>query len=164
MFILSLKSLFNENTVLRGDLDVTEMIHAQNENSLIKKPTLFLSFEGLRPNSNYRLLIYLKKVLNKNHRSLLNPQVQIILNQTVSTLLKEQSSDSKLYEDYYDEEDDDEYLDDVSYEDNNSDQNDRIISCDLYRSQIKTSKATSNSLFSLNANRKKFINQFLTIN
>jgi hypothetical protein len=163
-------------------MGITEMIDAQNENVSTSKPSLFLTFEGLKANTNYRLLIYLKKVLinnnnnnnnNFNHRSPLN-QVQLIFNQTVTTLAKENKSESKLYDEYYDDEDDDddEYLDDVSYEDYSTEmtnkKNDRIISCDLYRSQVKTSSSSSssssNSLFSLNSSRKKFVNQFLTIN
>ena len=153
---------------MRGAFDITNMVHAPHKQSFV------LALEGLRANTNYRLLIFLKKFISTKHHSQSLNQVQLILNQTLNTPIK--TSDFKqqqqtVYDEYYDEEDEEDYLDDPSsyddYTDTLNKKNERIISCDLFRTLAPTTTSTlsPNSLFSLNGkSRKKFMNQYLTIN
>ena len=157
---------------MRGAFDISKLVQEENKQA----ESIILALEGLRPNTNYRLLIYLKKLISTkyHHSSSLLSQVQLILNQTLITPSKDMTHESKptaFYDEYYDEEDEEDYLDDPSsyddYTDTLNKKNDRVISCDLFRqaAPVSTSTLSPNSLFSLNnKNRKKFTNQFLTIN
>ena len=151
---------------------------------------VFIIFEGLNSNSNYTLLIHLKKTPISTSKHNLNQisQVQLVLNRTVSTLSSTKDTDSKSHKannevDYYDDEDE-YYLEDQSEEDYTeisssssyselNKRNEKIVSCDLSRTSVSTlneisadasSGSSPNSLFNLNSNKRKIKNQFITIN
>ena len=178
--------------MLKGEFDmlwptISQQVYS-NRFLFQQMQPVFIIFEGLNANSNYTLLIHLKKTPIPTSKHNLNQisQVQLVLNRTLSTLSSTKDADANKSHrannelDYYDDEDE-YYLEDQSEEDYTemssysepNKRNERIVSCDLSRTSISTSSEISadassgsspNSLFNLNGNKRKVKNQFITIN
>ena len=145
------------------------LLHADTERAVLRGEFYFsvsstsasplLALEGLRPNTNYRFLVY------SGEQSSSSSQLWLALNASLHTLVV--AADAK-HDEYYDEDEldlDEEYGDEEEEDEDvmSVKRGERVTSCDLWRraSLLSSSSASSSSLL---FSRRRLLNQALTIN